>query len=235
MMTSFPDGGCAVVFGATGGIGSAVVEKLKQEPAFADVRGFSRSTSPRLDLEDESSIAAIADELRQSALPIRLVFVATGILHGDGMMPEKKLSELETAQFQRQFTINTLGPALIMKHMLPLLPREGKSVFAALSAKVGSLSDNGLGGWHSYRASKAALNMYIRNAAIELQRNRKEAICLALHPGTVDSALSEPFAKFGLNVRPPAEAAHDLVQVLDQAKVNETGRLVDYRGDVIPY
>jgi NAD(P)-dependent dehydrogenase (short-subunit alcohol dehydrogenase family) len=135
----------------------------------------------------------------------------------------------------RAFAVNASGPALLMKHFLPLLPRQGKAVFATLSARVGSIGDNRLGGWYSYRASKAALNQFVRAASIELHRRSKDAICVALHPGTVDTRLSAPFGKEGLNVRSPDEAAAELLAVIDGLDAEANGGFFDYRGEPVPW
>jgi NAD(P)-dependent dehydrogenase (short-subunit alcohol dehydrogenase family) len=135
----------------------------------------------------------------------------------------------------KAYAQNTIGPALVLKHFTPLLPREGRSVVAALSAKVGSIGDNHLGGWHSYRASKAALNQVIHTAAIELKRTRPQAICVALHPGTVDTKLSAPFSKAGLDVRPPEVAAADLLEVIEGLTPEDSGGFFDYAGWPLPW
>ena len=135
----------------------------------------------------------------------------------------------------KAFALNAIGPALIMKHILPLLPREGRSVFATLSAKVGSIGDNSLGGWYSYRASKAALNQLLRTAAIECSRTRPEAICVALHPGTVETGLSSPFARTGLDVQTPDACARHLLAVIDALAPGDTGTFRSYRGEIIPW
>jgi len=169
------------------------------------------------------------------------VFDATGFLHGPsflhgrGYVPEKSLSALTPEHMAHSFAVNAMGPALLMKHFLPLLARNEKSVFATLSAKVGSISDNALGGWYSYRASKAALNQFVHTAAIELARRKPEAVCVALHPGTVDTGLSSDFAKTGLTVRKPEEAAGLLLDVLDRLTPAETGGFFDYRGNSLPW
>lgn len=228
-------GGTAVVIGGTGGIGAAMVAALEQSGAFAEVIGFSRRSDPAIDLLDEASIISAANAVKARQTELRLVFDATGFLHGDGFSPEKSLSAMTPEHMARAFAINAIGPALLMKHFLPLLPRHGKSVFATLSAKVGSITDNALGGWYSYRASKAALNQLVHTAAIELARRKPDAICVALHPGTVDTGLSSDFAKSGLTVRQPPEAAAQLMSVLDSLTPDETGGFYDYRGNPLPW
>jgi NAD(P)-dependent dehydrogenase (short-subunit alcohol dehydrogenase family) len=136
---------------------------------------------------------------------------------------------------QKSFAVNAIGPALLMKSLLPLLPRTGKAVFATLSARVGSIGDNQIGGWYSYRAAKAALNQLVHTAAIELKRTRPEAICVALHPGTVATPLSAPFAKAGLKIRPPEEAARDLLAVIESLSPAQSGGFFDYRGTEMPW
>ena len=198
------------VFGAGGGIGAALVSTLISNRDIAEVFALSRAPDTaaftgairlRCDLTDEASIAAAAMAIGS---PLDLCIVATGVLTlPDGSGPEKSL--------------NTIGPALIAKHFLPLLPRDRRAVFAALSARVGSIGDNRLGGWHSYRASKAALNMLIRNFAIELGRTHKQAICVGLHPGTVATGLSAPFQRGVPAERlfTPDESAAHLLRVID--------------------
>jgi hypothetical protein len=166
---------------------------------------------------------------------VRLVIDASGILHGDGLSPEKSWRDLDATQMARAFAVNAIGPALLMKHFLPLLPRQGRSVFATLSARVGSIGDNRLGGWYSYRASKAALNQFVRTAAIELGRRQPAAFCVALHPGTVATSLSSPFVKAGLDVQTPEQAAGRLLDVIDRLPPGSSGGFFDHRGDPVPW
>ena len=166
---------------------------------------------------------------------MRLIIDASGILHGDGLSPEKSWRDLDATQMTRAFAVNAIGPALLMKHFLPLLPRQGRSVFATLSARVGSIGDNRLGGWYSYRASKAALNQFVRTAAIELGRRQPAALCVALHPGTVTTSLSAPFVKAGLDVQTPEQAAGRLIDVIDRLPSGSSGSFFDHRGDPVPW
>jgi NAD(P)-dependent dehydrogenase (short-subunit alcohol dehydrogenase family) len=231
---TFPQAGVAVVFGAGGGIGGALVEAIQAARKFKHVVSFSRRTSPAIDLLDEGSLeraAAFAADLGE----LRLVIDATGFLHDDRQGPEKSWRQLDAANIARAFALNAVGPALIMKHVLPRLPRSGKSVFATLSARVGSIGDNRLGGWYSYRASKAALNQLVRTAAVELGRRSPNAICVALHPGTVATALSAPFAATGLEVHPPTAAARHLLAVVDQLTAEANGGFFDWRGQPVPW
>lgn len=234
-LSSFPSPALAVVIGASGGIGAALFSALRESGRFSDVIGLSRRGDPPLDLLDEASIRAAADRIADHGTPPRLILDATGFLHDGDYRPEKSWRELDPDLLARAFALNATGPALLMKHLLPLLPREGKAVFATLSARVGSISDNRIGGWYAYRASKAALNQLVRCAAIELRRTHREAVCIALHPGTVDTPLSAPFAKAGLDVRPPEVAAVDLLAVVDGLTAERSGELVDQKGETVGF
>lgn len=231
---SFPESGVALVFGAGGGIGGALVDAIQSTGKFKAVIGLSRSTSPAIDLLDESSLEqAAAFAAGQGEL--RLVIVATGFLHNEQHRPEKNWRQLDAVHLAHSFALNAIGPALIMKHVLPRLPRSGKAVFAALSARVGSIGDNRLGGWYSYRAAKAGLNQLVRTAAVELARRSPDALCIALHPGTVATPLSAPFAATGLAVHSPAVAARNLLGVIDQLSADATGGFFDWRGQPVPW
>ena len=227
----------AVVIGAGGGIGAALVAAILVSGRYAHVHALARDpvasggmlVGGTLDVTDEDSIAAAAGAI---ATPIDLLLVATGILHEEGRMPERALRELDGAALARIFAINTIGPALVLKHFTPRLAKDHRAVAATLSARVGSISDNRTGGWYGYRASKAALNMIVKSAAIELARARPEAICVALHPGTVDTALSKPFQP-----RVPKEklfspelAARQLLGVVDGLGTADTGRIFAWDG-----
>ena len=231
---SFSPGGVAVVIGASGGIGSALVSILNDTDCFKTVLGFSRSSPLAIDLNDEASLERAAKAAAAEG-EIRLVVDATGFLHRDGEGPEKTWRELDAQKLATAFAINAIGPALLMKHFLPRLPRTGKTVFATLSARVGSIGDNRLGGWYGYRASKAALNQIVRTASVELARRAPEAVCVALHPGTVDTQLSVPFTKQGLDLHSPAAAAANLLTVLDRLKKEDTGGFFDWRGASVPW
>jgi len=231
---SFPQAGIAVVFGASGGIGGALVEAIRATECFERVIAFSRSTSPSIDLLDEESLEGAAVSAADLG-ELRLVIDATGFLHDKRQEPEKTWRHLDADNLARSFALNVTGPALIMKHVLPRLPRSGKAIFATLSARVGSIGDNRLGGWYSYRASKAALNQLVRTAAIELTRRSPDALCIALHPGTVATALSAPFAASGLEVHSPAAAAQYLLAVVDQLTADANGGFFDWRGQQVPW
>lgn len=231
----------ALVVGAHGAIGGALVEMLANDAAVESVLALSRSpvahvnakVTPRsLDILDEDSIvAALAGIAR-----VDLAIVATGRLHiPGGPQPEKSWRALDKTALLESFAINAIGPALVAKHVLSLLPREGKAVFAALSARVGSISDNRLGGWYGYRASKAALNQLIRCLSIELAHHRKDAICVGLHPGTVDSGLSRPFQTGVADGKlfTPAFAAERLLAVIDALDKGSTGQLIAWDGSTV--
>lgn len=232
-MQSLPQGYRALVIGASGATGSAMVAQLRSDPRCGRVLALGRSSFPCLDFEQESTIAQAAEHLRDQG-PLHLIVVATGMLHGPSGSPEKRLSQLNRDQMMASFTINTIGPALVLAHFAPLLARHERSLFAVLSAKVGSIGDNRLGGWYSYRASKAALNMIVRTASIEIARTHPHAVLAALHPGTVDSPLSAPF-RAAHGKRSAAQASADLLQVLDELPAEETGGFLAYDGQRLPW
>ncbi|MBB6504912.1 NAD(P)-dependent dehydrogenase (short-subunit alcohol dehydrogenase family) [Sphingomonas endophytica] len=211
----------AVVIGAGGGIGAALAAALAEEE-----NDVVRLTRAELDLTDEPTIAAAAARVGKADL----VVVATGLLHDAEHGPEKALRDLDPAWLAQQYAVNAIGPALVAKHFLPILPRTGRSVFAALSARVGSISDNRLGGWYGYRASKAALNQLIRTLAIEDKRRNDRGIVVALHPGTVDTRLSKPFQQSGRDLFQPDRAAVQLLDVLDALKPADSGKLFAWDG-----
>lgn len=221
--------------GGSGGIGGALVRQLESQGRFAQVLSLSRSGKAGVDITDEDSVRRAAGEIANRSDEVRLVILATGFLHDAAFSPEKSLSALDPAHMAKAFAVNAIGPALVMKHVLPLLPRHGRSVFAALSARVGSISDNRLGGWHSYRSSKAALNQLVRTCSVELARRKPEAICVALHPGTVDTGLSRPFSRSGLDVRSPDTAAQDLLSVIDSLEPAQSGGFLDHKAQPIAW
>lgn len=235
--SSWPAGSTAVVIGSSGGLGSALATALHGRPEFRQVLGFSRRSLPALDLTDEGSIAACATAAAAATGndSVRLVVVATGFLHDADYRPERSWRELDAGRLQRAFTVNAIGPALVMKHFLPLFPSQGLAVFAALSARVGSIDDNRLGGWHAYRASKAALNQLVRTASIELRRHNPEAVCMAVHPGTVATPLSAPFATRGMAVQSPVEAAARLVELVLTPSPGRSGTFVDNQARPVPW
>jgi NAD(P)-dependent dehydrogenase (short-subunit alcohol dehydrogenase family) len=242
-MQSLVDGARAVVVGASGGIGAAFVAALAENPRVGRIDAFARGRIEGggkvrpgvLDVTDEASIEAAADELGDE--PLDLVLVASGVLHDEGLRPEKTWRHLDAEALQRAFAVNAIGPALVAKHLLPKLRRDGKAVFAALSARVGSIEDNHIGGWYAYRASKAALNQLLRTLSIELGRRHPQAVCVGLHPGTTDSALSAPFQA---NVPEgklfsPGFAASRLLAVVDGLDAAASGGLYAWDGERIPF
>jgi len=246
MLSSLQPGYRALLFGAGGGIGTALVEALLEDPALGELTAFSRSPNadafkadPRLSLEkldicSEAELAAAAQ--RQEGREVDLLIVASGLLHEPGLMPEKSIRALDPAQMQRLFAVNSIAPLQIAHYFQPHMRRDHKTVFAALSARVGSIGDNRLGGWYSYRASKAALNMLLKCLAIECQRRWPRLVVAGLHPGTVKTGLSEPFRSKVPEEKlfSPQFAAQALLQVIDQLTVNDSGGCFAWDGKAIP-
>jgi NAD(P)-dependent dehydrogenase (short-subunit alcohol dehydrogenase family) len=246
-LSSFDTPCNVAVIGATGGIGRAFLQTLSDDPAKPNLIAFSRRTSPaseldwlssELELENETSIIEAANFTKRSLGTLSAVFVTTGLLHeNDNVQPEKSWRSLDAYTLEKVLRINMVGPSLVAKHFLPLLKKDSKAVFACLSARVGSIEDNRLGGWYAYRASKAALNMMLKTLSIELARSNPRAICVGLHPGTVDTALSKPFQG---NVKPdklftPEKSASALLSVVNKLKQTDTGKCFAWDGEVIPY
>jgi NAD(P)-dependent dehydrogenase (short-subunit alcohol dehydrogenase family) len=231
------------VIGASGAIGRAFTDYLSSVFPDARVRAFSRQpfqlSMPNvechtMDYHCEDSIRSCA-EVASLEAPLDLVLVATGMLHEENLRPEKSLRELSAEKFQRLFAANTIVPALVAKYFLPRLNRDTPSLFATLSARLGSISDNQMGGWYSYRMSKAALNMFIKNSAIEIGKRNKNAIVVGLYPGMVDSALSKPYQK-GVpecNIFSPKVAVQNMAAVLESLTTEQTGRCFDWDGQEI--
>ncbi|MBO6824709.1 MAG: SDR family NAD(P)-dependent oxidoreductase [Sneathiella sp.] len=231
------------IFGSHGAIGGALLEEICRRYPKANITALSREagtlpdhvTFIPIDFSVEETVAAAAKSIGRDH-SLDLVLIATGLLHEGDLQPEKALRSLSPAHFHKVMEVNCLGPALVMKHFLPLLPRKSKSVLAAISARVGSISDNYLGGWYSYRASKAALNMIIKSAAIETARRAPEATLIGLHPGTVASDLSDPFSG---NVTEdklftPAYSAERLIDVIEGITPDQSGRCFAYDGTEVP-
>jgi NAD(P)-dependent dehydrogenase (short-subunit alcohol dehydrogenase family) len=226
----------ALVIGSSGAIGAAFVSTLRQDPACLEVIEVSRGTHPNFALESEESMSAISASLKPRG-PFSLIVDATGALTIDGNGPEKHLGALNAERLMRSFQINAIGPALLLKYFLPLLA-PGRAIYAKLSARVGSISDNKKGGWYGYRASKAALNMLLQTAAIEWARKNPAAVIAALQPGTVQSPLSTPFVDQS-SVLTARESVEGLLQALDQlglAELEHKGAyFLDYQGQAIPW
>jgi len=235
-----------VVIGANGGLGKAFVRAFEADDKVNSIYAFSRNIKvsenkktyySSIDIEDEESIKQ-AVELSSSDKKVDLVIVATGVLHKEtGIKPEKSIAQIDPHIMNKVISINTIGPILLAKHFLPKLTRGEKTVFAALSARVGSINDNHIGGWASYRASKAALNMLIKTAAIEQKRLLPESIIISLHPGTVNTQLSQPFQK---NVNEGSlfeadDAVNKLINVIDGLNIKDTGSFLAWDGSSIEY
>jgi NAD(P)-dependent dehydrogenase (short-subunit alcohol dehydrogenase family) len=217
----------ALVVGASGGIGGALVEALRVR---GEVVGLSRS-GDGLDVTEEASVAAALGALEPG---FDLVIIATGALVLDGQGPEKTLKAVTADGLARAFAINAIGPALVMKHALRLMPRDRAAKLAVLSARVGSIGDNHLGGWYGYRSAKAALNQLVRTAAVEAARTHPQSVFVALHPGTVETALA-PAQRAGHPAVPPAEAAANILKVLGNLGPSATGGFYDWKGEVVPW
>jgi NAD(P)-dependent dehydrogenase (short-subunit alcohol dehydrogenase family) len=234
----------AIIFGASGGIGAELVAQLSERPDISRVHAVSRRgtaasgkiVSHTADITAESDLSSLAGALEREQ-DIRLVIVATGILSdGDALFPEKSYRHQSMQAFEQVFRVNTFGPALVARYILPLMARNGRAVFSALTARVGSIDDNRLGGWYAYRASKAALNMLLRNYAIEQARRNDDFIVAGLHPGTVDTRLSRPFQKNvpdGQLFTPQISAAH-MLRVIDRLTPADSGKCFDWAGKEIP-
>ena len=228
LLTSFAPDLRAVVIGAGGGVGGALVDLLAPR---GDVTALARAD---LDLTDPASIAAAATRIDA---PLDLVIVATGMLHDASTGPEKSLRDLDSARLMRSLAVNAIGPALVAQAFLPKLRTDRKTAFVALSARVGSIGDNRLGGWYGYRASKAALNQFLRTAAIEHARRAPLSVVAALHPGTVATRLSAPFQR-GVaagKLFTPAYAAAALLAVIDRLTPAESGGFYAWDGAAIPF
>ena len=232
-MNSLPAGFKAIVFGAGGALGGAFIDALRARPGCAEVVALGRASMPAVDIEDEASLAAAARALHERA-PFQLIVNATGALHIGNAAPEKRLAELNAHTLARAFAINAIGPALLIKHFAPLLPLKDRGLFASLSARVGSIGDNRKGGWYSYRAAKAAQNMLVKTAAIEISRSRPEAVLAALHPGTVRSRLSTPIIGEAPAFE-PAHAAELMLTVLDSLSPEQSGGFFAYDGSRIDW
>ena len=230
------------IIGASGAIGGAFVDHYSKDGSVNTIYAFSRKKqtyenkkirSFALDIENQDSIQDAAEKISGNFLD--QVIVATGILHSDNFGPEKSIKDINYDNMAKVININTIGPSIVGRYFIPLLRKDAKSVIAFLSARVGSISDNKLGGWYSYRASKTALNQIIKNFSIELKRTNPNAIVLGLQPGTVDSNLSEPFKK---NVAKgklftPEQSRELLSNVIENATTKDSGNLLAYDGETI--
>lgn len=246
MLESFGDNLNIAVFGSHGGIGEAFVKNIQSNEKVNKIYSFSRSKThfdnpkvieSQFNIENEDSIKGASDELEPDE-KLDMVIIATGLLHNeDGMQPEKSLRDIDKNNFLRSYEVNAVGPALIAKYFANKLNKDRKSVFSAISARVSSISDNYLGGWYAYRASKSALNQILKTLSIEVARRNKQACIIGLHPGTVDTKLSEPFKA---NVKKdklftPEYASECLLKVMDNVSSEDNGKLFAWDGEEIPY
>lgn len=244
-LDNLQDDASVVVAGASGGIGMEFVRQLSASPRIGRVFALYREPPATVsagverlacDLTDEDSIQAAAGVVADHG-PVDAVIVASGLLHRGAIQPEKTLRSINAESMLEVFRINSVGPILLAKHFLPLLRRDSRTLFAALSARVGSISDNRLGGWASYRASKSALNMLLRTAAIEHKRRWPESVIVALHPGTVDTPLSSPFQGRVPEGKlfTPAYSVERLLGVLNGLDASDSGRFFAWDGQAVEF
>ena len=245
MFDAFESESVAVVIGATGGVGAAMVKKLVASGRFAVVVCASRRpTNPNpgcewvfLDVEDETTIEQASQHVTERYGRLDLLINTVGLLHDAAQAPEKRLEDLDPFALQRSFAINAIGPALVYKHFHRLFRHKRHSVMATLSARVGSISDNGLGGWYGYHASKAAQNQITLTTAVEMSRKAPKCVVVALHPGTVATRLSEPFQK-GVpadKLFSAEQSAAYLLSVIGELTPDHTGGFYAWDGQVIPW
>lgn len=232
----------AVVVGSSGVIGQSFVKHLLSTPEVEHVQGFSRSKcdikhdkfeNHAIDLTDEDTII----KAKQSLKPYHLIIIATGMLHQDHVQPEKRYQDIDSKTLMTCYTVNTIGPMLVAKHFLEKMHHGNKSVCAFLSAKVGSIEENHLGGWYGYRSSKSALNMHMKSLSIEIQRFHPQSIIVSLHPGTVKSGLSKPFSH---NLNPdqlfePDFATMKLLRIINGLEKQHNGGFISHDGTTIPF
>lgn len=233
MLSSLPNNFRAIVLGASGAIGGALFKALSETPRCAAAFAVSRSGEDAFDITHEPSVEATARRLAGHG-PFNLILDATGVLVLDGILPEKRLDALNPAHLLRLLEVNAVGRAMVLKHFIPLLSKQERSIFGVLSARVGSIEDNHLGGWYGYRAAKAAGNAFLQAAAIEASRANPQAVFAALQPGTVASNLSKPFRSADQTISPDVSAA-GLLQALNQLQAKGRAWFVDHRGEEIPW
>ena len=222
----------ALVFGVSGGIGSNIYSNLKRKKF--EVYGFSRTTEPNNNIISEKYLKDLSLKFIEQNIKIKIFINAIGFLHDNYYSPEKKLQDINLEYMKKCFEINTIPTALMIKYFCPLMIKEEKSIFASISAKVGSISDNYLGGWYSYRASKAALNQIIKTSSIEQKRLNKNLIMVSVHPGTVNTKLSSPFIG-KRKVQTPSEAAIKIINLLEKLTLEDSGLFFDYNKNIIPF
>ncbi len=246
MLETFDNNLNIVIFGSHGGIGEALVNHFHNNEKVSKIYSFSRSKTSfssnkiienKIDITDENSVKYASEKIAKND-KIDIIIIATGILHDDkGLTPEKSLRDINVENMVNSYKVNTVGPALIAKHFIPLLNRDRKTIFSAISARVSSISDNHLGGWYAYRASKTALNQILKTVSIEAGRKFKQTCVIGLHPGTVDTGLSEPFkANVSSDKLFTSEFASEcLINVLDKVEPKDGGKLFDWEGKTIDY
>ena len=223
----------ALVFGVSGGIGSNIYSKLKRKNF--EVYGFSRTTEPNnTNIISEKYLKDLSHKFIEENIKIKIFINAIGFLHDNYYSPEKKLQDINPEYLKKCFEINTIPTALMIKYFCPIMIKEEKSIFASISAKVGSISDNYLGGWYSYRASKAALNQIIKTSSIEQKRLNKNLIMISVHPGTVNTKLSTPFIG-KRKVQTPSESAIKIINLLEKLTFEDSGLFFDYDKNIIPF
>ena len=222
----------ALVFGVSGGIGSNIYSNLKRKKF--EVYGFSRTTEPNYNIISEKYLKDLSLKFIEQNIKIKIFINAIGFLHNNYYSPEKKLQDINQEYMKKCFEINTIPTALMIKYFCPLMTKDEKSIFASISAKVGSISDNYLGGWYSYRASKAALNQIIKTSSIEQKRLNKNLIMVSVHPGTVNTRLSSPFIG-KRKVQTPSEAAIKIIDLLETLTIEDSGLFFDYNKNIIPF
>jgi NAD(P)-dependent dehydrogenase (short-subunit alcohol dehydrogenase family) len=257
MFESLPTGGNVLIQGASRGIGLEFVRQCLASTRVGHVIATCRSpagahtlatlvssaggrlTVLPLDVTDEASVTAAAQAAAQTVPCLHLIVNCAGVLHDvtSNLRPEKRLADVSADALARAFAVNAIGPLLVARHFEPLLAHPERAVFASISARVGSIEDNRLGGWYAYRGSKAAQNMYTRTLAIEWARSRRNVICVALHPGTTDTDLSRPFQA---NVTPARLFTTEysvgcLLQVIDRLRPADTGQFFAWDGERIPW
>jgi NAD(P)-dependent dehydrogenase (short-subunit alcohol dehydrogenase family) len=230
-MNSLPQNYRAIVFGSSGGIGAAFVKHLQGDPNCSEVVGLSRFTNPKIDFSNEETIASAAQAMTGE---FNILIDATGFLSDEETKPEKSLRALNADNLMKLYQLNAIGPALLMKYFSKLMPKDERSIFATLSARVGSIGDNQLGGWYAYRAAKSAQNMLLKCTAIEVGRTKPDAVFVSLHPGTVETPLSDPFA--GSRERlTPDRSTEMMLGVMDGLSDTDTGSFWDYKGERVEW